>query len=604
MNRPDRRQLFVTRTTFVVAMLTALTVHSAEYETGIRNRSIIDGSGQPRFIADIGIDQRIIIEIGNLQKEVGKAEINDRGKIVSQGFINVMGQTPGNQIASHLRSHGSSPDVIRTKVREQHARSLEQETPKASKRLVADQCGELKPAQAADVIVFDETQLGDPTDLKSPSPSTDGIDYVLVNGKTAYQNGRDKGNRSGVFLKDTGVKKRPKPIHLARPANAERFVEANATVLAFLEKHQIPGAAIAVTEAGKLVHSAGYGYADLAEQKPVQPTSLFRIASISKPITAVAILQLVEKNMIHLDDFVYEKLGLLDTASPSSQDSRLRDITVEHLLEHRGGWDRDQSFDPMFQSVRFAEQLGIPSPVGSNDVIKAMMPQTLDFDPGQRYAYSNFGYCLLGRLIEKVTAQTYEQYVHENVLAPLGIRAMRLGKTKFTERSPNEVRYYHPHSAESIFEGSRGEQVPSPYGGWYLEAMDSHGGWIASAEDLVRFASAFDDPSNCPILSSESIARMYQRPAGIAGYDEEGNPKDVYYSLGWSNRSLADGKMNHWHSGSLPGTAAIMIRRHDGKNFVGLLNTRVSPNSQSLGLELDRLLHRVVDMSCETTDQQ
>jgi N-acyl-D-amino-acid deacylase len=97
---------------------------------------------------------------------------------------------------------------------------------------------------------------------------------------------------------------------------------------------------------------------------------------------------------------------------------------------------------------------------------------------------------------------------------------------------------------------------------------------------------------------------MYQRPAGIAGYDEERNPKDVYYSLGWSNRSLADGKMNHWHSGSLPGTATIMIRRHDGKNFVGLLNTRVSPNSQSLGLELDRLLHRVVDMSCETTDQQ
>ena len=190
MNRPDRRQLFVTRTTFVVAILTALTVHSAEYETGIRNRSIIDGSGQPRFIADIAIDQRIIIEIDNLQKEVGKAEINDRGKIVSQGFINVMGQTPGNQIASHLRSHGSSPDVIRTKVREQHAISLEQEIPKASERLVADQCGELKPAQAADVIVFDETQLDDPTDLKSPSPSTDGIDYVLVNGKTAYQNDR------------------------------------------------------------------------------------------------------------------------------------------------------------------------------------------------------------------------------------------------------------------------------------------------------------------------------------------------------------------------------------------------------------------------------
>ena len=88
---------------------------------------------------------------------------------------------------------------------------------------------------------------------------------------------------------------------------------------------------------------------------------------------------------------------------------------------------------------------------------------------------------------------------------------------------------------------------------------------------------------------------MHQRPPGFAGYDADGKPKDVYYSLGWSNRVLPGGKMNHWHSGSLPGTTSIMIRRHDGKSFVGILNSRISPTGKSLGLELDRLLHKMVN---------
>ncbi|MDB4679873.1 beta-lactamase family protein [Planctomycetaceae bacterium] len=321
------------------------------------------------------------------------------------------------------------------------------------------------------------------------------------------------------------------------------------------------------------------------------------MASLSKPITAVAILQLIEQQKLALDD---KLVDVLDTQIQITQagdnfDPRWNQITIRHLLEHRGGWDRNKSFDAMFQPVRFAQQNGMKPPANQAAIIKAMFSQRLDFDPGERYAYSNFGYCLLGRVIEKLTDQTYESYVKKHVLAPLGITTMKIGKTRLADRSQNEVHYYHPETDKSVFAEDLNEEIPSQYGGWYLEAMDAHGGWIASAEDLAKFAAAFADPDHCPILSRKSIKIMSARPAGLAGHEEDGSPKDVYYSLGWSNRVLRNGRLNQWHSGSLPGTATIMIRRHDGKNFVALINTRVSPSSKHLGLAIDQLLHNAAD---------
>ena len=138
-------------------------------------------------------------------------------------------------------------------------------------------------------------------------------------------------------------------------------------------------------------------------------------------------------------------------------------------------------------------------------------------------------------------------------------------------------------------------QVPPPYGAWNLEAMDSHGGWIASAEDLTRFAAAFDDWNHCPILIRSSIERMHARPPGPAGFDESGSPIDKFYSLGWFNRVTQDGSLNYWHTGSLPGTLTILIRRRDGRNMVALLNTRESPSKQKLGEAIDQLLHKAAD---------
>ncbi|MFO1062755.1 MAG: serine hydrolase domain-containing protein [Pirellulales bacterium] len=274
---------------------------------------------------------------------------------------------------------------------------------------------------------------------------------------------------------------------------------------------------------------------------------------------------------------------------------RWRDITLRHLLQHRGGWDRDQSFDAMFQSVRFALKFHAQPPASPQVVIRAMLAEKLDFVPGERYAYSNFGYCLLGRVIERLSGRSYEQFVQDEVLRPLGIQTMKLGRTRLEDRAAGEVRYYQPGSSSSVFASELGQDVSRPYGSWYLEAMDAHGGWLASAEDLIRFASAFDDLDKCPILNRQSIEEMFQRPDGAAGYEADGSKKEIYYSLGWMNREVGGSRVNHWHTGSLDGTATILIRRHDGRNMVGLLNTRSSTASPHLGRELDQIMHVAAD---------
>ena len=148
-----------------------------------------------------------------------------------------------------------------------------------------------------------------------------------------------------------------------------------------------------------------------------------------------------------------------------------------------------------------------------------------------------------------------------------------------------------PGQRDPSFRQNLGQLVPWPYGGWNLEAMDSHGGWIASATDLPTFAAAFNDPDNCPLLTRASIERMHQRPPGLAGHDHDGTEKPRFYSPGCSNRVVAEGKIIRWHTGSLSGTVTTMIRRHDGKNFVALLNTSVSPSSISVDAAIGKLLH-------------
>jgi N-acyl-D-amino-acid deacylase len=324
---------------------------------------------------------------------------------------------------------------------------------------------------------------------------------------------------------------------------------------------------------------------------------LFRIASVSKPITAVTVLRLVEAKRVALDARAFEILQLPALLEPGKKpDPRLGRITIRQLLQHTGGWDRDKSFDPMFRSRIIARAAGEPAPATSPVIIRYMLAQPLDFDPGARFAYSNFGYCLLGRVIEKLTGQPYETFVQQNVLAPIGIKRMRIGASLIDGHAPGEVRYYaaKESKASSVFPGTP-EQVPWPYGGFCLEAMDAHGGWIASAVDLARLAAALDDPLHSPLLSPETFRIMYAPPPPPVSRQPDGSLNDSYYSCGWNVRPAgANGKANYWHTGSLPGTAALLVRRHDGLSWAVLFNQR-SDDKRLPDTAIDGALHRAAD---------
>lgn len=498
-------------------------------------------------------------------------------------FCTDVGPAGGSSIASHPRAFGALPRVMSRYVRDLGAVSWEQAISQASavaaNELMAYDRGRIAIGQTADLVLFDADALVDKASFAKPHELAEGVKTVLVNGVVVLDNGKFTGKTPGRVLRGPGYRQDLAPHTVITGSKATSIPQIDRVMASFLERHHLPGVSVAITDHGRLVHASGYGYADLAQRTPVTPTSLFRIASISKPITAVGIAKLIEQGKLKLDDKVFDVLPF-DPYLPSGKkvDERQRDITIRHLLEHRGGWDRDLSFDAMFKAVEFAKLLGKEPPAGPAEVIKVMSGAPLDFIPGERYAYSNYGYCLLGRVIEKVTGQPYGEYMTEAILEPMGIDDMKLGHTRLDQRQPNEVRYYDPFAGTSDFAEDLDQRVPAAYGAWHLEAMDAHGAWLASATDLARFACAFDDPAKCPVLNADSIDALFARPPGRAGHDADGKPLSQYYALGWSVNVNAEGeKVSMGHSGSLPGTNT-RIRRQvaDGRHIVVLFNTRTS----------------------------
>ena len=359
------------------------------------------------------------------------------------------------------------------------------------------------------------------------------------------------------------------------------------TMLKFMQPRNIPCGALAVTRLGKLVLARGYSW-DRSANFSVEPTSRFRIASITKPFTSAAILQLVERKKLALTDRLSSHLKLAP-APGQRPDPRLSQITLSQVLQHLGGWDRDQSFDPMFYDVQIKRDLGRGLPIKQQDIITFMNGQPLDHAPGTQYAYSNYGYMLLGRVIEAASGQRYADYVRQNILAPLHITQMVQGRALSQFRLPDEVPYFSLYTGPTVYDNS-GRTVPSAYGSFNLENMDSHGGWLASAIDLVRFASAFDDANIGQILSGSSIKTIFAMPP--TGMQPDGS----YYGCGWEVRPVNGGR-NTWHNGSLPGTSTLMVRRFDGLSWAVLFNQREDksdPNGTTYG-DIDGLLHQAAD---------
>jgi CubicO group peptidase (beta-lactamase class C family) len=318
---------------------------------------------------------------------------------------------------------------------------------------------------------------------------------------------------------------------------------------AFVAEHGVPGLCVAFGRDGHVGHAEAFGVADVFDGAALTPAHRFRIASIAKPITAVAIFRLIDAGRIALDSRVLGPDGVLgETMGAIAAGSPLRDITIHHLLTHRaGGWPNDRS-DP----------LSLPRGLAMTDIVAAGLRRGLDTTPGEAYAYSNFGYLLLGRVIERVTGRPYEAHVRGTILEPAGAGGMAVAASLITDRRPDEVRYH-------------GIGHEEPYG-LNLPRMDASGGWTARADDLVRFAGAIPT-----LLSAASMTAMSTATAA--------NPR---YACGWNVN--ASGTL--WHGGSLPGTTALLVRTARGLCWSGLVNAR--NRARGLDLALDRMLWTMV----------
>jgi N-acyl-D-amino-acid deacylase len=366
----------------------------------------------------------------------------------------------------------------------------------------------------------------------------------------------------------------------------------------FIEKHKVPGAALAVSRNGKLVYARGYGYADVEKKLPVRPTSLFRIASVSKPFTGVAVMQLVERRKIGLDDLVLKHIKLMPHLERKAEvDPRWKTITVRQCLQHTGGWDRDKSFDPIGIPHQIARALKIAPNVSPDAIVRYMMGKPLDFDPGSKYAYSNLGYLVLSRVMEAVTGDSYEAFVKKEIFGEVGIKEMSLARDLQEKRPKNEVKYYTTIKGTEacLYPPRVGEQVSWPEGASNVEGYEAHGGWISSAPDLLRFACAFDQPAKCPLLKPDTIMTMFARPDGAPGHDAKGKPKTSYYGCGWSVVDLGRDRLNTWHTGYIPGQNSILVRRFDGINWAVLFNIERNPNGQNLTGLIDGRMHEAAD---------
>lgn len=352
------------------------------------------------------------------------------------------------------------------------------------------------------------------------------------------------------------------------------------TIQSFQKKWGIKGMSVAITKDGRLVYAKGFGYANEEAGEKVEPAHLFRIASVSKLITALTIMHLAEEGMLRLDDPVFGPDGILnDPLYLDYIDPRVEQITIRQLLTHTGGWSR-RSGDPMFTPHIIARKMHVDLPVDCETIICYALGKKLNYTPGIRYSYSNLGYVILGEVIEKLTGIGYEDYIKISILNPLGIYDIHLGNSYPEEKAVNEVIYYEAFkSAKVLAYDSHRDFVPKTYGGSDIKTLGAAGGWIASPAEMLKLVVAIDGFNTKPdILQPESIQTM--------------TSKDKYgrHLMGWKS---SDGHGTWWRTGTLTGTSALVVRQNNGINWIVMTNTTTIRKSR-IHSETSRMMFRAL----------
>ena len=375
--------------------------------------------------------------------------------------------------------------------------------------------------------------------------------------------------------------KRTAEAEVAASAEAAAMAEVAAvdnSIKTFITKSKIKGASLAVVKDGAIVYAKGYGYANVASKEPVEAYHLFRIASVSKLITATGIMQLVKAGVLSLDQKVFGPEGILnDPVYSSYRDPRYEKITVKMLLNHSGGWSGRRP-DPMFCKELVSRTISKPLPLSFPDIVSYVFRNNLDFEPGLRSSYSNFGYVLLGEVIRKVSKMDYETYIKRKVFMPLGISTAFLSNNYPEDKHPNEVSYYdlRGNGIVPAWDGS-GQMVPRNAGGNDLRMLGPAGGWVASSVDIAKLLIGVAGYEKHNIIPKDLISEMTTRQTYVQ-------------PLGWIG---SDNNGRYWRSGSLSGTSAMVVKEKNGLSWVFLSNTSTRAGNK-LPHIIDAVVHRSI----------
>jgi CubicO group peptidase (beta-lactamase class C family) len=316
------------------------------------------------------------------------------------------------------------------------------------------------------------------------------------------------------------------------PAAADPNVPAaDAAMASIVAKAKAPGAGLAVTKGSRIIDVRGFGFANVAMRTPVGPDTMFALASCSKPITAMAVMKLVDDGTIALDTPAFAYLGIRNGADP-----RLARITVKELLNHSSGLPHDvpaKTDDPM-------------------NTARAAARATLLFAPGSQQAYSNAGFNVLGAVIEKAGGKRYAEFVQDAVFRPAGV--VRSGVLKSQVPIPGQAVRYDKNGRVVV---NRIAEGGTPAGGWVL-----------SPADMVRVLTAYDAGK---IVSSASRAAMLAPPAPPLKPRANG----AAFGLGWDVVYRVNGDPNavfYGKNGGINGSSTWIEHRPDGVDFAVFYN--------------------------------
>ena len=320
-----------------------------------------------------------------------------------------------------------------------------------------------------------------------------------------------------------------------QPLPEEKIRKIEQLIATEMARQSIAGLSVAVVTDNQLRWSAGYGFADLENFVPARATTVYRLGSISKPVTAVAVMQLAERGLLDLDAPVQKYCP----AYPAKQ----WPVTTRHVLGHTSGI-RHYNSDAEFDSTRFYPTI--------TDGLAMFKDDALLHEPGAKYTYTTHGYSVLGCAVEGASGKKFTDYVRENLLAPAGTQRMRADSV--ADLIPGRAQGYRRNRDGSLRNSPLADNSYKIPGG----------GFVSTVEDLARFAVAVQ---TWKLVRRETAEQMFTK-------QKLRDNTETPYGLGWQIAAASDGQRVVSHGGAQQRVSTLLVLR-PGQNFAVALMTNV-----------------------------